>query len=72
MKKVLLLAFMGLFLSACGTAVGRSEFWQHNSHYTNWGHTLFSWSEYKHPTKKTLEKSQNQNWWGIPIQTPNQ
>jgi uncharacterized protein YceK len=70
MKKLILLIFMGLLLAGCGTAVERSEFWKHSSHYANWDHTLFSWFEYKKPTKKTLEESQRQDWWGIPVQTP--
>jgi hypothetical protein len=68
MKKLLLLVFMAFFLFGCGATVERSEFWKHSSHYRNCDHTLYSWFGYKTPTQQTLEQSQTQDWWGIPVQ----
>ncbi len=59
---------MGLFLFGCGTAVERSGFWKHSSHYRNWEHMKFSWYGYKTPTQKSLKESETQDWWGIPVE----
>lgn len=67
MKKLCLLALIGLFLSGCGTAAKKSEFWEHDTMYKNWDHLIFSCWGYKNPTAETLKKSQGQGWWGIPI-----
>ena len=68
MKKLFLLILMGLLFSGCGPAAQKSEFWQHDSMYKNWEHTKYSWSGYKNPTPEKGEKSEEQNWWGIPIE----
>ena len=71
MKKLLcLMAFLGLFLAGCGTAEERAEFWKHDTMYKNWDHMKFSWSGYLNPTQKTGEESQDQGWWGKPIEGP--
>ncbi len=66
MKKLCLLVLIGLFLSGCGTAAKRSEFWEHDTMYKNWDHLKYSWWGYKNPTAESLKKSQEQGWWGIP------
>ncbi len=67
MKKALLLILMGLFISGCGAAAQKSEFWQHDTMYKNWDHFRFSVGGYKNPSVDTLEKSQKQGWWGEEI-----
>ena len=66
-KKLCVLALMALFLSGCGAAARKSEFWQHDSMYATWDHLKFSWFGYKGPTSETAKKSQTQDWWGIEI-----
>ncbi|MCD6298200.1 MAG: hypothetical protein J7M30_13715 [Deltaproteobacteria bacterium] len=67
MKKLFLLLIAGFFLSGCGTAAERSEFWKHDTMYKNTDHMLFSWFGYKTPTKETGKKSAEQKWWGEVI-----
>ncbi len=67
MKKLFLLALVGLFLTACGASAQRSEFWQHDTLWKNWDHARFSWGGYKNPTSQTLAKSESQEWWGEAI-----
>ena len=66
MKKLFLLALIGLFLSGCGAAAERSEFWKHDSLYKNWDHMKYSLWGYKNPTSETEKKSGEQEWWGLP------
>ena len=66
MKKIILVLMVGMFLSGCGTAAERSEFWKHDTIYKNWDHFKFSTSGYKQPTDESLKDSQEQGWWGIP------
>ena len=66
MKKIFLLGFIALFFAGCGSAVKRSEFWEHKTHYQNFDHAKYSWSGYKNPTEKSFKESQGQGWWGIP------
>ena len=68
MKKLFLLVLVGLFFSGCGTAAKESEFWKHDTMYKNWDHLKFSLYGYKHPKAETLKKTQEQGWWGIPIE----
>lgn len=70
MKKLFLVLILGLFISGCGAAASKSEFWEHDTMYRTWDHTFYSWSRYKNPTSQTLKESQNQTWWGIPISGP--
>jgi hypothetical protein len=65
-RKMLVLAVLGLFLAGCGTAAERSEFWKHDTMYKNWDHTLYSWSGYRKCEEEALKKTQEQDWWGIP------
>jgi hypothetical protein len=67
MKNPFLLLIVALFLSSCGTAAKRSEFWQHDTMYQNWDHLKFSLFGYTNPTEETLKKSQEQGWWGVPV-----
>lgn len=67
MKKWLLLILMSAFLFGCGTAATKSEFWQHDSMYRNWGHAKFSMWQHGNPSAETYKDSMGQNWWGIEI-----
>ena len=67
MKKLFLLLIAGFFLAGCGTAAERSEFWKHDTMYKNYDHMFYSWFGYKKPTAETGKMSQDQGWWGMPI-----
>ncbi|MBW1767252.1 MAG: hypothetical protein JRI43_03175 [Deltaproteobacteria bacterium] len=66
MKRLCLMIFVVMFLSGCGTAAQRSEFWEHDTMYRSWGHLCYSWTGYKNPTPEDTNQSQQENWWGIP------
>ena len=66
-KKFCVLALIGLFLSGCGAAARKSEFWQHDRMYASWDHLKFSWFGHKKSTAETAKKSQEQGWWGVDI-----
>lgn len=68
MKKWLLILAMGFFMTGCGSAAERSEFWEHDAMYATWDHLAFSWTGYQNPDKESLKKTKEQNWWGIPIE----
>lgn len=70
MKKLCLVAFVALFLAGCGTPSQRSDFWKHPTVYKNWDHLKFSWFGYRNPTTETGQKSQDQDWWGTPVEGP--
>ena len=63
MKK-LLLVVMCLFLFGCA-GVKQSEYMKHSSHYKTWSHMKFSLWGYKNTNSEDLEKSKQENWWGI-------
>jgi hypothetical protein len=69
-RKWLVLLMLGLFTYGCGAAAKQSEFWQHDSVYKNNEHMYFSWWDFKKPTAQTGQMSQQQKWWGIPIEAP--
>ena len=60
MKKLLLLAALGLFLYGC-SAPARGPSWK------NWDHFKFSAWGYKNPTVETGKMSDEQGWWGKEI-----
>jgi uncharacterized protein YceK len=66
MKKIILVLMLGAFISGCGAAAERSEFWKHDSIYKNWDHFKYSWWGHKNPDEKSLKDSKEQGWWGIP------
>lgn len=68
MKKLFFASLLLFFLCGCGANVERSEFWKHNSHYRNWDHTFYSWSGYLKPNKETGQMSNEQDWWGLPVE----
>ncbi|MDZ7700047.1 MAG: hypothetical protein U5R49_25005 [Deltaproteobacteria bacterium] len=68
MKKLLLVGVAGLFLCGCGQATKESGFWDHSTMYKNWDHLKYSWFGFKNPTPETGLKSEEQNWWGIPVE----
>ena len=67
MKKLGIIMFLALFLAGCGQSAVRSEFYQHDSIYKNWDHAKFSWFGYRNPTAEDLQKSADQQWWGIEV-----
>ncbi len=67
MKKLFMLGLIGLFLSGCGTAAQRSEFWKHDTMYKNWDHLKYSIDGYKKTTPEAVKKTKVQDWWGEPI-----
>jgi len=71
MKKIGLVLILALFLLGCGTAAQRSEFLKHDSQYENWDHLKFSWTGWKSASTKDAEKSDDQKWWGEPIEVSN-
>ena len=66
MKKLLVVIMFGLFLFGCGAAQ-ESGYWKHDSHFKNWDHLKFSLWGYTNPSAETLNKSQEQDWWGVEI-----
>lgn len=67
MKKALFILVIAAFFAGCGTMAERSEFYDHDSMYRNFDHLKFSWYGYKSPTMSDSKNSDNQNWWGIPV-----
>ena len=69
MKKLVVLIFMVLFLASCGQSslMSRSEFLQHDKMYKNWDHMKFSWFGPDEATSQDLEKSSEQQWWGLDV-----
>ncbi|WP_319408525.1 hypothetical protein [uncultured Desulfosarcina sp.] len=69
MKKMIVLIFMVLFLVSCGQSslMSRSEFLQHDTMYKNWDHMKFSWFGPDKAASQDLEKSIDQQWWGIEV-----
>jgi len=70
MKK---LSIMIALLTVAGLLIGcaaaqRSEFYQHDSMYKNWDHLKYSWSGYKHQSTGSIEESNAQKWWGLPVE----
>ena len=59
MKKLLLLAILGLFLYGCSAPRGPS--------WKNWDHFKFSAWGYKNPTAETGKMSDEQGWFGKEI-----
>lgn len=69
MKKILfMIVILGFLFSGCSGSVTQSEFMQHSSHYKNCEHVAYSWFGYKKPTAETGQKSEDQAWWGIPVE----
>ena len=58
---------MFLFVVGCGAQLEQSEFFKHDSMYKNWDHAKFSMGGHKYPAGEAVEKSENQGWWGIPV-----
>jgi len=67
MKKLVVLIFMVLFLVSCGQHFSKSEYMQHNTMYKNWDHMKFSLFGPDKATSQDLEKSVEQQWWGIEV-----
>ena len=69
MKKIFfMIVVFGFLFAGCSNSITQSEFWQHDSHYKNCEHTLYSWFGYQKPTDETGMKSDSQGWWGIPVE----
>jgi len=67
MKKLIVLIFMVLFLASCSQQFSRSEFLQHDTMYKNWDHMKFSLAGPDVATSQDVEKSMDQQWWGIDV-----
>jgi outer membrane lipopolysaccharide assembly protein LptE/RlpB len=67
MKKLVVLIFMVLFLASCGQHFTKSEYLQHDTMYKNWDHMKFSWFGPDEATSQDVEKSKEQQWWGIEV-----
>ncbi len=67
MKRLVVIFVMAIFLASCGQTAIRSEFYQHDTMYKNWDHLKFSWSGQESSTAQDLEKSTDQQWWGIDV-----
>jgi hypothetical protein len=63
MKRLFLLAVIGLFLSGCGASATQSEFWKHPSLYKDWDHMKYSLGE--ECTPEMTKMSKEQGWWGL-------
>lgn len=66
-KKMILVLMLAIMLAGCGQSAVRSEFWQHDSVYKNWDHMKFSWFGYNDQNPENLQKSIDQQWWGIDV-----
>jgi hypothetical protein len=69
-KRWLGLLGMVLVLSGCGAAVRESGFYEHNTMYRSWGHSIFSLYGYKEADLKNVQESEAEDWWGITIEVP--
>ena len=67
MKRILVVLLLSLFLMGCGGSLKESEFFEHDSHYKNFDHLLFSWFGYRSPSMDDVTKSADDQWWGIEI-----
>ena len=67
MKKLVVLIFMVLFLVSCGQRFTQSEYMQHDKMYKNWDHMKFSLFGPDEATSEDVEKSIEQQWWGIEV-----
>lgn len=68
MKRLFFVLLGIIVLSGCGAAARESGFYQHDSMYKNWDHFVFSVYGYKHVDQKEAQMSQEQDWWGIPVE----
>lgn len=69
MKRLIVLAVMVLFLASCGQSslLSRSEFLEHDKMYKNWDHMKFSWFGPENASSEDLQKSIDQEWWGLDV-----
>ena len=69
MKKLVVLLFMVCFLASCGQSslINRSEFLQHDKMYKNWDHMKFSLFGPDEASDQDIEKSMEQQWWGLEV-----
>ncbi len=67
MKKILLPLILGLLLSGCLAKAKESDFFKHETLFRNGDHFKFSLWGYQNPSEESYQKTQEQDWWGIPI-----
>lgn len=67
MKRLIMLGLLAVFIISCGQTAARTEFWQHDTVYKNNAHMAFSWFGYRDVSQEELQKSQEQNWWGLDV-----
>ena len=41
---------------------------KHESIWKTWDHAYFSYSGYKNPTPDQIKKSEEEGWWGCPVE----
>ena len=66
---ILVLIAVGILLGGC--AASKEGFSRRGPSWKNWDHFKYSWSGYKNPTVETGKMSEEQGWWGIPIEMEN-
>ena len=68
MKRWLVVMMVVFFLAGCGTAAREAGYYEHNSHFRSWEHMKFSLWGYKKVTPADAKKSDEQDWWGVPVE----
>ena len=68
MKKLLCLLVLGAALAGCGTAADQAEVWKHDTLYRDWDHMRFSWGGHKEAGIADVKQSNEEGWWGQPVQ----
>jgi hypothetical protein len=70
MKKLFFVAIAALFLTGCGATVRESGYYEHGTHYKDCEHMKFSICGYPNVTKKDVQESKAENWWGLEVKVP--
>ena len=61
MKKLLILAALGLFLFGCAPGY---DWMKHDTIFKRDAHMKYSFYGYKNPTPEDFKKSEKEGWWG--------
>ena len=68
MKRLFIVLLGIMILAGCGAAARESGFYEHKTMYENGHHAIFSIYGYKHVDEKEAQMSNDQDWWGIPVE----